>query len=1156
MSNQKTDYSDKRVIDFDPQICGHKDDGVVIFTPLSLMEGNNLFLPEKIRMPNGELVDKIIFEPSSFYLTLSTWEDGPITLYVGRNYVVNYIGWVIGILKDYERDNALYYPNVNFIILYDDVIEFDEYKDYLGGKAEMSSKNGILYCNGEVAFVPDCNPYAESLSLEPLHGIYKEDFCDLEDFCLEGYGKDLFGGIYSLDGKRFVRYDGMTRRLAYRIRDGVEEIFDKAFWVVTGLGNGDHGLPFRTIELPQSLKRIGKEAFRGGSLRKLDIPSSVLKIEEGTFMSCQMLESVILPENLQEIGDRAFDGSGIKSIVIPKSVVHIGVGCFDGSYRLSSIDVEDGNRCYSSDEGVLFNHDKSTLIRIPMNLYADSPDNANEREDKEQLHWEDHVCEDDGVVHFEDFYEGITYVNVVDPKTGKKYKEIIGKENVHLQPVVNLFHYILHPGSRVYVEEGEHVKAGTIICSYQEVKLQDGWREFYGYTRKRYAIPGTVRTLGVGSLKSCPVKELTIPQSVEYIGKEAFVWNHIDNIIVSPDNKFFETRGDGLIDKRENAVICRFGNRKGITIPDGVEIIKDSAYWSSEAPELIIPEGVKYIDDNAFFCLKTKKIVFPSTICYISPSAFSGLYDCSLQTYSDEFKISVPKGLKDKYAKIKFGYFDYWKRRIEEREDSADKEESNIDSLVSLAATSEEGQADIFVDEYGVKYSNAGKLLLSFGDNKELSIYHVKEGTEVICDNAESSYFEVLHLPASLKYAGKDSIRTTTLIVEGQETSFAPDSMVLDNECFVYIPCGTWARYRSALEMAKYQDEDEEDMDEWDREYNDYHLIELSKANAIQDLREQLLILTGIISQKQPLCNFSPRYLDGKEKKELTCFRTSRQSYYFSLGSRCLYRYALYLMALGYNWEKVTDILGVQIDQIKVNEVNETTFGKKLASHVKKGWIEEFVDEDTGDIVSIPRTEILIDAGDEITEDNIEYIKEAGVEQIYVYHDYSHSDYLDLIKLLIEPEEDEWKYLWPEFEKGRDAAYNAVMKMLFPFRNPKDITEEEKEELAFNLVTAIKGIIDHPGYAGDMILPFKMNHDDIHQEISDEEKKLCRLTDEFYNARIRELECCQSDAEVIHAFKDNAEIQRELVTYLKDNGVSSEMITVFVENLFTWLFHD
>ena len=99
-------------------------------------------------------------------------------------------------------------------------------------------------------------------------------------------------------------------------------------------------------------------------------------------------------------------------------------------------------------------------------------------------------------------------------------------------------------------------------------------------------------------------------------------------------------------------------------------------------------------------------------------------------------------------------------------------------------------------------------------------------------------------------------------------------------------------------------------------------------------------------------------------------------------------------------------------------------------------------------------------------------------------------------------------------------------------------------------------IIDHPGYAGDMILPFKMNHDDIHQEISDEEKKLCRLTDEFYNARIRELECCQSDAEVIHAFKDNAEIQRELVTYLKDNGVSSEMITVFVENLFTWLFHD
>jgi hypothetical protein len=50
-----------------------------------------------------------------------------------------------------------------------------------------------------------------------MHGYYKEDYCDLENFSLEGYGQDLYGGIYSLDGKRFLRYDGLKERTSYRI---------------------------------------------------------------------------------------------------------------------------------------------------------------------------------------------------------------------------------------------------------------------------------------------------------------------------------------------------------------------------------------------------------------------------------------------------------------------------------------------------------------------------------------------------------------------------------------------------------------------------------------------------------------------------------------------------------------------------------------------------------------------------------------------------------------------------------------------------------------------------------------------------------------------------------------------------------------------------
>lgn len=66
MNYKKNDYSDKRIIDFNPQICGLKDDGILVFSPLDLMEGNNMFLPEGIRMPNGEISEKIIFDNWSF----------------------------------------------------------------------------------------------------------------------------------------------------------------------------------------------------------------------------------------------------------------------------------------------------------------------------------------------------------------------------------------------------------------------------------------------------------------------------------------------------------------------------------------------------------------------------------------------------------------------------------------------------------------------------------------------------------------------------------------------------------------------------------------------------------------------------------------------------------------------------------------------------------------------------------------------------------------------------------------------------------------------------------------------------------------------------------------------------------------------------------
>ena len=128
---------------------------------------------------------------------------------------------------------------------------------------------------------------------------------------------------------------------------------------------------------------------------------------------------------------------------------------------------------------------------------------------------------------------------------------------MHLFPSVNLVNLCLPEGSRIYVDDGEQVKAGTLICSYQELDYPEDWRSFYGYTRKRYSIPESVIQIESMALDWCPIKELFIPKSVKYIGEKALIDNDFDIITVSPENLFFETKGQCLIDKAENAISKR-----------------------------------------------------------------------------------------------------------------------------------------------------------------------------------------------------------------------------------------------------------------------------------------------------------------------------------------------------------------------------------------------------------------------------------------------------------------------------------------------------------------------------------------------------------------------------------------------------------------------
>jgi len=173
---------------------------------------------------------------------------------------------------------------------------------------------------------------------------------------------------------------------------------------VTSIGDGafESCAGLTSVTIPASVTSIGEEAFHGctgltainvdasnASYSSVEgvlfnkakttlikypaaktgaytIPASVTSIRDFAFSGCTGLTSVTIPNSVTSIGDGAFwNCTGLTSVTIPNSVTFIESYAFGGCTKLTAINVDASNANYASDNGVLFNKAKTTLITYP-----------------------------------------------------------------------------------------------------------------------------------------------------------------------------------------------------------------------------------------------------------------------------------------------------------------------------------------------------------------------------------------------------------------------------------------------------------------------------------------------------------------------------------------------------------------------------------------------------------------------------------------------------------------------------------------------------------------------------------------------------------------------------------------------------------------------
>ena len=444
------------------------------------------------------------------------------------------------------------------------------------------------------------------------------------EFLNTSYG--LFGG-----GISGVEIDENNPN--YTTVDGVIYSKDEEV-LVSYLPNGPE-----TYTIPNGVTAIGANAFLWNeSIIKIILPKSLEIIGESAFEDCYVLETIVVNDNLKEILKYAFHGCyNLKSFDVPASLTSINEFVFNNCSFLQSINVSSENPVYSSEDGVLYNKDKTELIRCP------------EGKSLEEWNFPSSVT----TIGHSGFYSCDMESIVITENI-----ETIGK---------------LAFGSCYYLKSVTFAENSSLdtVCEFAFSDCE---------SLKTLKLPEGLKSIMYCAFEWSGIERIFIPQSVQFVDSYAAQESSLtdvyyagtksqwSNILAEDNDNFYYYDGYSEFDYAEihyNAQQTAHGNCNSeiswqydgmgiLTISGSGEMPSypqgQGAPWNEFADNIQvveIEEGITKIDGfHELGYLET--IILPESLKYIEPSAFSW-------GYYGEIKEVIYKGMPEQWENIEIG---------------------------------------------------------------------------------------------------------------------------------------------------------------------------------------------------------------------------------------------------------------------------------------------------------------------------------------------------------------------------------------------------------------------------------------------------------------------------------------------------------------------